>query len=260
MPDPSPQFFTVGTGAAQRRIATLLEPASSAGTGLVWLPGFKSEMASTKASHLAEFARKRGLAMTRLDYSGHGQSSGTIEEGSVGRWLEEVRAVFVAATRGSQVVVGSSMGGYFALLLLRDLMRSAPVEAARIKALVLVAPAWNMTRLMWERMQESARRDVMEKGLYLRPSAYGDGPYPITRHLIEEGRQHWISAEAFNPGRPVHILHGLQDPDVPWEHSLDLVAHLTGDWTEVAAVPDGDHRLSRPEDLDLLATVVAKYV
>ena len=101
-----------------------------------------------------------------------------------------------------------------------------------------------------------ARRDIEEKGVYLRPSDYGDGPYPITRAFIEDGRRHLIGAEPFDPGRPVHILHGLQDPDVPWEHTLDLVAHLTGDWTRVSAVPDGEHRLSRPEDIALLLDVI----
>lgn len=176
---------------------------------------------------------------------------------TIGRWLEEVRTVFIRRTRGPQVVVGSSMGGYLALLLLRDLMRTAPEEGRRIKGLVLVAPAWDMTeRLMWPRMSESARREVMTNGVWLRPSRYGDGPYPITRRLLEEGRGHLIGAEPFDPGRPVHILHGLQDPDVPWEHTLDLVAHLEGDWTHVHAVPDGDHRLSRPEDIQLLLATV----
>ena len=153
------------------------------------------------------------------------------------------------------------MGGYIALLLLRALLRQRPAEAGRVHALVLIAPAWDMTeRLMWARFPESIRKEITETGVHLRPSRYGDGPYPITRGLIEEGRQHLIGAEAFNPGRPVHILHGLQDPDVPWEHTLDLVAHLSGDWTRVHAVSDGDHRLSRPEDLALLLSTLDRLV
>lgn len=267
MTAPEPQFLSVGSGAAERRIAVILDAPdaqwaseSAKKTGLVWLPGFKSEMTSTKASFLASFARVNGLPMTRLDYSGHGLSPGKVEEGSTGRWLEEVRAVFVSLTHGPQIVIGSSMGGNLALLLLRDLMHSAPAAAARIKALVLIAPAWDMTRLMWERMSENARREIEEQGIWWRPSRYDDGPYPITRHLIEEGRRHWNTTEPYDPGRPVHILHGLQDPDVPWEHALDLVAYLSGDWTEVSMVPDGDHRLSRPEDLELLQTVVSNYL
>ena len=124
---------------------------------------------------------------------------------------------------------------------------------------MLIAPAWDMTELMWERFSASARRDIEEKGVYLRPSDYGDGPYPITRAFIEDGRRHLIGSEPLDPGRPVHILHGLQDPDVPWEHTLDLVAHLTGDWARVSAVPDGEHRLSRPEDIALLLDVVREF-
>jgi len=264
----APQFVTVGSGAAERRIAVILDRPSPAavasdGTprpGLVWLPGFKSEMTSTKASDLAAFAREHRLPMTRLDYSGHGRSPGRIEEGTVSRWLEEVRAVFVGHTAGEQILIGSSMGGYLALLLVRALQREAPAEAARIKALVLIAPAWDMTRLMWQRMGDSARRELEATGVFLRPSRYGDGPYPITRALIEDGRRHWLADAAFDPGRPVHILHGLDDPDVPWEHTLDLVAHLAGDWTTVTAVPDGDHRLSRPQDLELLRGVIRRFI
>ena len=113
-----------------------------------------------------------------------------------------------------------------------------------------------MTELMWSNLPASARKDIEEKGVYLRPSRYEDGPYPITRAFLEDGRNHLIGIEPFDPGRPVHILHGLQDPDVPWEHTLDLVAHLSGDWTRVAAVPDGEHRLSRPEDIALLLDII----
>lgn len=258
MASAEPQLLEVGHGADCRRVAVIVEPArTGTGAGLMWLPGFKSEMTSTKASALAGWATRRGVAMTRLDYSGHGQSPGRVEDGTIGRWLEEARAVFEALTNGPQVVVGSSMGGYIALLLLRSLMRERSHGAARIQALVLVAPAWDMTeRLLKPRLSEAARRDLAASGVWMRPSRYGDGPYPITRRLIEEGADHLIASEPFDPGRPVCILHGLLDPDVPWEHTLDLVAHLDGDWTEVIAVPDGDHRLSRPEDIELLLQAV----
>jgi pimeloyl-ACP methyl ester carboxylesterase len=197
------------------------------------------------------------LSCLRFDYSGHGCSEGDLQAGSISRWLEEAEAVFSELSRGPQLLVGSSMGGYIALLLLRALLARSASAAARIKALVLIAPAWDMSELIWTKLPTSAQRAIAETGLYLRPSAYGDGPYPITRTFIEDGRGHLIGAQAFDPGRPVHILHGLQDPDVPWEHTLDLAAHLSGDWTRVAAVADGDHRLSRPQDLALLLNIVA---
>lgn len=254
MPESKTQPLDVGSGADRRRIAVLRTEGRA--PGLLWLPGFKSDMVSTKASALSEWAREKGLACTRFDYSGHGQSEGRFEDGTIGRWLEETRAVFAQMTEGPVIVVGSSMGGYIALLLLRQLMAEAPGEAARIKALVLIAPAWDMTEeLMWNEFPQDVKWEILEKGVWLRPSAYGE-PYPITRNLIEEGRRHLMGRQAWDPGRPIHILHGLQDPDVPWEHTLDLESILTGGWTRVTAIPDGDHRLSRPEDLKLLCGVV----
>jgi pimeloyl-ACP methyl ester carboxylesterase len=215
-------------------------------------------MRGTKAKAVAHWAAERGIGALRFDYSGHGGSGGRFEDGTLSQWLDEARAVF-DLSEGELVLIGSSMGGNIALLLLRRLLAEAPQAAARIKGLVLIAPAWNMTELMWANLPASARREIEEKGLYLRPSQYGDGPYPITAKLIEDGRRHLFEAP-FDPGRPVRILHGLQDPDVPWEHTLDLVALLTGDWTRVTAVPDGEHRLSRPEDLALLLGLVGELV
>lgn len=256
----APQTLTVGTGAALRRIATLCRPGRlGAGPGLVWLPGFRSEMTSIKATALDEWGAARGLAVTRFDYSGHGQSEGRFEHGTIGRWLDEAHAVLLALTGGPQVLVGSSMGGHIALLLLRRLQREG-LAGDRVAGLVLVAPAWDMTERLWQRLPEQARRAIDEQGVWLRPSNYGDGPYPITRGLIEEGRNHRIGLEPCDPGCPVRIIHGLQDPDVPFEHSLDLVAHLSGDWTRMTAVPDGEHRLSRPEDLRTLLGLVGEVV
>jgi len=257
MADEQPQFLTVGSGREARRIAYLQQPATQPGRpGLIWLCGLKSEMTSTKASAVAQWATEQGLGYTRFDYSGHGQSEGRFEDGTVTRWLAETRAVFEQRTQGPQILIGSSMGGYMALLLLKTLLADTPAEAERVKALALIAPAWDMTELMWKSLPAAGRKDIEEKGVYLRPSRYEDGPYPITRAFLEDGRNHLIGIEPFDPGRPVHIMHGLQDPDVPWEHTLDLVAHLSGDWTRVAAVPDGEHRLSRPEDSALLLDII----
>jgi len=256
MPDTDTQYLDVGSGADQRRIAVLRDSGSA--PGVIWLPGFKSDMVSTKATVLSEWARRTGHACTRFDYSGHGQSEGRFEDGTVGRWLEETRAVFTRMTEGPVIVVGSSMGGYIALLLLRQLMAEAPQEADRIKALVLIAPAWDMTEdLMWQQFPADVKRTIMDEGVWMRPSAYGD-PYPITRGLIEDGRNHLFARKPWDPGRPVHILHGQQDPDVPWEHTVALESFLAGGWTRVTAVPDGDHRLSRPQDLDLMCKVVGE--
>ena len=272
-------------GDERRRIAYLQRPAAQAGKpGLVWLCGLKSEMTSTKAAAVADWAQRAGPRLPALRLLGAWPVRGALRGGDGQPLAGGGRAAFRSLTAGPQILVGSSMGGYIALLLLRKLLaedrQSAvgrrasllrPLSTAdtrlpiaegaeRIKALVLIAPAWDMTELMWRNLPTSARRDIEERGVFLRPSRYGDGPYPITRALIDDGRRHLIGAAPLDPGRPVHIIHGLQDPDVPWEHSLDLVAHLSGDWTRVAAVPDGEHRLSRPEDLALLLDIVGGLV
>jgi pimeloyl-ACP methyl ester carboxylesterase len=252
---PPTTFLDVGG----HRIATLLDrpAAPSRTTGVVWLPGLKSDMTSTKASALAAWAAREHIACTRLDYSGHGQSSGKFEDGRISHWLDEADAVVTQLTTGPQVLVGSSTGGYIALLLLRRYLAKSPEAAANIRALVLIAPAWDLTtKLMWDRFPDSARRALTEHGVYLRPSNYGDGPYAITRGFIEDGKQHLIGPDGFNPGRRIIVLHGLQDEDVPWEHTLDLVSILSGDHVEVEARPDGDHRLSTPEDIALMLAKV----
>ena len=244
---------------AGRRIATLSATGST--PGFVWLPGLKSEMTSTKATALAVWCADKGHACTRMDYSGHGRSGGRFEDGTVGAWLEEARAVFDRHTTGPQILVGSSTGGYIALLLLRQLLRDDPVKAARIKGLVLIAPAWDLTtKLMWDRFGPSTRKAILEQGVYLRPSNYGDGPYAITKAFLDEGGNHLIGPDGFDPGRPVIVLHGLLDEDVPWEHTLDLDSILRGDHVRVHAVPEGDHRLSTPDDLALLFRVLAELV
>jgi pimeloyl-ACP methyl ester carboxylesterase len=254
MSGPSPQFLEVGAGATRRRIAVIAEPAGA--LTFVWLPGFKSDMVSTKATALAEWCRLKGHGVLRFDYSGHGQSEGRFEEGTVGRWLEEAGAVVREFAAGPMILVGSSMGGYIALLLLRRLMAQDPAAARRIKALALIAPAWDFTEeLIWSAMGERARAELMASGVWMRPSEYGE-PYPITRALIEEGRAHLLGREPWDPGRPIHILHGLLDPDVPWEHSLELDSFLLGGHVRITAVPDGEHRLSRPEDLERLTTLL----
>lgn len=256
-----PQFFHVGSPDHARRIAYLNDTGrAEAGPGLVWLAGLKSDMVSTKAAALAEWAGTRGLPMTRFDYSGHGRSSGRFEDAVIGDWLEEARAVFTTLTHGSQILVGSSTGGHVALLLLRDLLRTAPAEAGRIKALVLIAPAWDLTEeLMWNEFDAEARRDLTEKGVFYRPSAYGE-PYAITRRFIEEGRKHLFKGEPFDPGRPVVILQGVQDADVPVAHARRLAGFLTGGWARLIEVADGEHRMSRPQDLALLYSEIERLL
>ena len=249
-PQTAPPVFHETNG---RRIA--LRRRAGAGPGVVWLGGFKSDMLSTKASRLDEWAAAAGRAFLRFDYSGHGESSGDFADGTIGAWLAESLAVIRAHTEGPQILVGSSMGGWIALLVARELARAR--QTKRLAGLVLIAPAVDFTEtLMWARMSDEVKAEIMTTGRWLRPSDYSPEPYPITRALIEEGREHLLFDGLIRAYCPVHILQGLKDPDVPWRHAMDLVHRLAHDPVSVTLVRDGDHRLSREEDIARLISAV----
>lgn len=252
-----PVFIEVGSDAAARRIA--VRARNGVAPGLFWLGGFKSDMAGTKALALDAWAADRGRACVRFDYSGHGESGGDFGEGTIGRWLEESVAVFRQFCSGRQVVVGSSMGGWMALLLARELARQ-PADTASLAGLVLIAPAPDFTEeLMWKGFSPEVRQQIESKGVWLRPSQYGDGsPYPITRALIEEGRNHLLLGSSIDVGCSVRILQGAQDPDVPWKHAFALAHRLPADDVVLTMIQDGDHRLSRPQDIARIMAAVAE--
>jgi pimeloyl-ACP methyl ester carboxylesterase len=251
------KFLDVGTGGAVRRIA--VRSRTGTNPGLFWLGGFKSDMKGIKAEALDLWARDHGRAMTRFDYSGHGESGGNFTDGTIGRWLEESVVAFDALCRGPQVVIGSSMGGWLALLLARELARRGEANASVI-ALVLVAPAVDFTEeLMWKRFPAEVRREIEANGVWQRPSQHSDEPYPITRKLIEEGRKHLLLEGMIETGCPVRILQGVQDPDVPWHHAVELTSRFARDDVVLTLVKDGDHRLSRPEDIERLIAAVAEF-
>jgi pimeloyl-ACP methyl ester carboxylesterase len=250
----------VGAGKAARRIAVRIR--DGAAPGVFWLGGFKSDMQGTKAAALDRWAQANGRACLRFDYSGHGESGGEFVDGTIGRWLEESVAVFAAFARGPQVLVGSSMGGWLALLLAREWKARAgtsdSASAASIAGLVLIAPAVDFTEeLMWQRFSPAIKRQIETTGVWERPSEYADEPYVITRGLIEEGRDHLLLGGLIETGAPVHILQGVQDPDVPWQHAMEVSSRLARDDVVLTLVKDGDHRLSRPEDIERLIAAVA---
>lgn len=237
----------VGEADAARPIA--VEMRGGVAPGLFWLSGFRSDMAGTKALALDAFGAARGLAVTRFDYSGHGASGGDYRTGTISRWLEEALAVF-ALTAGPQVLVGSSMGGWLALLLNRALRERGE---ERVKALVLIAPAVDMTADLMEALFTRKERKAMAaEGFVEQTSDYG-APDVLTRALIEDGRTHLMFGKPIEPGCPVTILQGARDRDVPKEHALKLVQHIVNDPVTFTLIPDGDHRLSRDQDLALLA-------
>lgn len=257
MTSAEPQFQTVGSGDAARQIAVCSEPADTAKGGLFWLSGFKSDMSGSKAVAVADWARAKGHSVTRFDYSGHGLSGGVFEEACLSDWLEETLAVFDACCGENTVVIGSSMGGWLAMLL-----ALARKDSCKIKGLVLIAPAADFTEeLMWKhRFTDEIRETIMEAGRFEQPSAYSDDPYVITRKLIEDGRNHLILNRSLHTGCPVAILQGAKDPDVPWQHAQRLVEALPLDDVTFTMVPDGDHRLSRPEDIDLLLRTIDRMM
>lgn len=251
-----PEMLAVGSGSAARQIAVLRRPGQA--PGLFWMGGYRSEMTGAKATAIDAHGAAHGLAVTRFDYSGHGQSGGDFLDGTISRWLEESLAVF-ASCSGPQVVIGSSMGGWLALLLNRALRRAGD---DRVKALILIAPAVDMTQALMEASFSVGERQAMaETGLVEQPSDYSDQPYPITRALIEDGRQHLLLGErGIDAGCPVTILQGGRDTDVPQAHALRLAQHLLTDPVTVTLIPDGDHRLSRPADLELLQAAISRAV
>jgi len=248
-------FIEVGEGHAARQIAVR---ARAGGTpGLFWLSGFNSDMQGTKAVALDAWAGEQGRACVRFDYSGHGESGGAFTDGTIGRWLEESVAVFEQFCSGPQVVIGSSMGGWMALLLAREIAKRKEGHAS-LAGLVLIAPAPDFTEaLMWNGFPPEVKREIETRSVWLRPSQYGE-PYPITRALIEEGRNHLLLGSAIDVGCPVRILQGAQDADVPWQHAFALAQRLPREDVVLTVIQDGDHRLSRPQDLARIIAAVAE--
>ena len=247
-----PQWLEVGDGPSKRRLAYLLQEGT--GAPVVWLGGFRSDMRATKAEALADWARANGRACLRFDYGGHGESDGAFGSFTLSDWLGDALAVIESQCRQPPILVGSSMGGWIALLAARKLLGTAFQPAG----LVLIAPAVDFSEdLMWALMPDAIRRMILDEGVWLRPSEYSPEPTPITRALIEDGRRHLLFGGEIKAGCPVHILQGMRDPDVPWRQALKLVEHLSGDPVVLTLIKDGDHRLSTPDDIVRLQSAVA---
>ena len=218
--------------------------------GVIFMGGFNSDMTGTKASALEAACREAGRAYVRFDYSGHGESSGEFADGTIGSWSEDAIAVLDAASEGPQVLVGSSMGGWIMLL-------AALARPQRVAGLVGIASAPDFTEeLMWGRFDDDVRRCLEDTGVYHRPSEYGDDPYPITMKLIEDGRRHLLLERPIAIHCPVRLLHGMKDEDVPWTTAPRIAEKLLADDVRVLVIKDGDHRLSRDQDILRLCVTV----
>lgn len=226
------------------------------GTPIVWIGGFRSDMMSTKALAIDEFAARHALPMIRFDYSAHGESPGVFEECGISDWLEDTLAILDTLGDAKPVLVGSSMGGWLTLLAVRERAKRNRPDP---KALVLIAPAVDFTEeLIWAEFTDEMKAQVERDGVYHQPSAYGD-PYPISKYLIEDGRNHLMFGSIIDPRAPVAILQGMNDESVPYTHATKLLEHMPQADCSISFVKDGDHRLSRPEDIDLLLKMIQKF-
>jgi pimeloyl-ACP methyl ester carboxylesterase len=215
--------------------------------GIVFLGGFRSDMTGTKALYLEEYCRRRGRAYLRFDYFGHGASLGDFALGTIGRWCDDAIAVLDSLTEGKQILVGSSMSGWIMLL-------AALARPERIAALVGIAGAPDFTEeLLWTRLTPAQRREINERGQVVLPSEFDPAGYLYTRALIEDGRNHLLLGKPIPIDVPVRLLHGMRDNSVPWRLSLALAERLASRDVAVTLLKDGDHRLSTPGDLALLA-------
>tara|TARA_R110002110_G_scaffold406421_1_gene626417 strand:- start:237292 stop:238035 length:744 start_codon:yes stop_codon:yes gene_type:complete len=232
------------------RLAYAHSPGS--GPGIVFLAGFNSNMGGDKALALEHWCREQGRQFTRFDYFGHGQSSGTLAEGSIGRWRDDTIAIIEQLTSGPQLLVGSSMGGWLMLLV-------AIARPERVTALCGIAAAPDFTeRLHDQRLNEQQRRELSETGFCELPNHYDDGePHRISRYLLEEGATHRVLHSEIAIDVPVRLIHGQCDDDVPWQLSLEIAQQLRSSDVEVQLVKNGDHRLSTPRDIERLLRTVA---
>ena len=222
------------------------------GPTVVFFPGFRSDMQGGKALALEAWCAAQGRAYLRFDYSGHGASSGAFEDGTIGEWAEDAIDAVSQLTEGPVVLVGSSMGGWIMLL-------TALALGSRVAGLVGIAPAPDFTEeLIWKRATPEQKRAIEEEGVWYEPSEYSEEPSPFTRKLIEDGRNHLLLGKPIPLTCPVRLIHGMRDPDVPWEHSLTIAQQLASAEVELLFIKDGDHRLSEPHDLARLCRVVGE--
>lgn len=232
---------------------------SGAAPGIMWLGGFRSDMMGTKAEKLHDWAARTGHAFTRHDYSGHGESGGAFADGTISRWLAESLAVFHRFTHGPQILVGSSMGAWIALRMVEELHKTG--EGARVGGLLLLAPAPDFTSELMEPQLTAAQREALDtQGYFEEHSEYAPEPNVYTRALFEDGAANAVLKGVIDTHCPVHILQGMADPDVPWEHAMKLVEHLPADDVTLSLIRDGDHRLSRPKDLEMIVAALEGLV
>jgi pimeloyl-ACP methyl ester carboxylesterase len=253
--------IVVGEGPAAREIAAIhrLPARKNTGPTLMWLGGYRSDMSGTKAVEIDRLASELGLGALRFDYSGHGASGGDFRDGTISRWLEEALAVITDSGAKSLILIGSSMGGWIALRLVDELRKKK--NGPEVSGIVLIAPAPDFTaELVEPNLTEEQKLSLAERGYFEEHSEYSSEPNIFTRALLEDGRSNLVLSGIIETGCPVHILQGMKDLDVPYTHALKLVEFLPADDVVLTLIRDGDHRLSRPQDLEKLKAAVAALI
>ncbi|WP_435312705.1 alpha/beta hydrolase [Primorskyibacter sedentarius] len=236
--------------AAGRRIAYEYTPGT--GPAVVFLGGYKSDMQGTKAVHLEDWAQETGRAFLRFDYSGHGDSGGKFEDGCIGDWAEDAQSVIEAVTEGPVLLVGSSMGGWIALLMTQRL--------ADVAGLVTIAGAPDFTEDgFWADFDAEQRKAIMQDGQVALPSDYGD-PYIVTRRLIEDGRKHLVLRDPLELPFPVRLLQGTADTAVHPDRALKLLDHAASPDMRLVLVDGADHRFSDADCLALIESSVEEVI
>lgn len=224
---------------------------------VIFFSGFKSDMTGTKATALEAFCAARGQAFVRFDYSGHGQSSGEFTEGTIGAWKHDALQVLDQLGGDKNILIGSSMGAWIALLVARERMN-------RVAGFIGIASAPDFTeQLIWEKLSAVEKSQLVEQGVYYAPSCYGQEPYPITRTLIEEARQHLLltgNRQLATGHFPIRLIHGTNDEDVPWQHAVKLMEQLPGTDVTLTLIKGGNHRLSEAGDLQTLCEALGRLM
>ncbi|MGV1771313.1 alpha/beta hydrolase [Agrobacterium vitis] len=253
--------ITVGQGSDARSIAALVRaPVGQDRATCIWLGGYRSDMTGTKALEMDDLAASLGVGAIRFDYSGHGVSGGAFRDGTISRWLEEALAVLDHFKPEKAILVGSSMGGWIALRLIQEL-KARHDNPTQVSGMVLIAPAPDFTSdLIEPLLGDRERAELAEKGYFEEISEYSPEPNIFTRALMEDGRANRVMSGMIDTGCPVHILQGMADPDVPYQHALKLVEHLPADDVVLTLVRDGDHRLSRPQDIDRMRNAIRAMI
>lgn len=253
MAEPAVQHVTVDEAGARRSVAVRVREGS--GPAVVWLGGFRSDMGAAKATALDAWAERAGRRFVRFDYTAHGLSAGDFAACTISTWVADAAAVIAAHAPEQPILVGSSMGGWIACLVARERLRRGDGTAG----LVLIAPALDFTEdLMWAQFPQTVRDTLEREGVWWRHSAYAPEPDPVTMALIEDGRRNRMLTGPIDLGCPVHILQGMRDPDVPHPHAFRLLERLPAAGTVMTLIADGDHRLSRPQDIARLVAAVAE--